>query len=822
MFRASNELNHDLFQATRKWIIRSEASDDPKNLQLAASANRNLQSLGFTLSQEALYRLASLDKDTLVEVYKDLYNSCEDVIGVKELKDAIVFYPNFPEQVMEMDELDHYINQMVHYLGSYVFDETILPDTENAERVELLEGFERKPKVIELGTDQDIINLMHNYMFANNTLPHHKHEMLSRFMNESKIWVSWIAANKIPNKENRIMIADIIMKDDSIPVNVKREHLSDILTDSVDVLRFAAHLSNGKTHTQKVKYKALVWDKNKPRHYEWRTKREKTTIQNDDIVNKVFFKLNRTEEKLVKTLLSTRKDLFTAIWLRPDLFKSLANNISVNDVKHPRLTKAFDNLFHDIHETELGSPVKSPYAIINGAIESVKKNETNAFGDLEHAAGMFPGIFSRNLFHAIDVCHNNTEIQKVCDIYASHGKNVPVRELLKLYNLVEMQSSERVIYMAKQNKYISKPLSESREFSYETKIKIKEAIMLAIKEHFKDCLAINIYIDNTASNLLLPENGERNASKGSALTTGSSYNGRSECNIVRQFIWWTNEEKSRVDIDTAVSFYDADMKPVATCSYYNNKAYIDELNEDNIIAVHSGDIVDGGPTDGPGAAEYIDIDKKIARDAGIKYAILSVSAYSGQPYCNLPNVKFGMMEREGNLDMHIADDPFVFNGRIYEPSTVDMYIDLNSNSKQTIPVIYDIEADKYIWIDKSITGVYGIINPENEKTIETLDLMIKRYAPASNPTPSVSDLFMAYAMATNSNLVSNISEADIVVSMNKDSIDTSLLKENAVVYSAFEMDEISARFMASDVNLLRSEVITTEDIELDSIDELEL
>jgi len=825
MFQTSLELNKVLFQFTRKYVIPGTTLDAPENLQLALTANKNLQSIGFTLSPDAINRLASLERNELISQYNQLYAICKETVGANVVPDATIFYPNFPDQVIEMDEMEHYINQIVHYIGSYVFDETILPETEKAERVALLEGFERKPKIIELGTDNDTLTLMRNFMFANNTLSKSKSDALSLFMKESKEWVKWIATTPIPNKENRISIANVIMKELDIPESVKKEQLQDILRDSVDVLRFAANLSNGKEHTVKYKQKQYVWKKGSPqdKHLEWRTKRRKESIANNDIDGKVYFKLNHSEERLVKSLLNSCRDLFTAVWLRPDLFKSLANNIHVNDMRYPRITKAFDNLFHGERVNELGSPIKSPYAIVNSAIEAVKSKKQDAFAQLESAAISFPGIFSRNLFHTIDVCHNKKEIQTVCDIYGKCCENVPVRELLKIYNLVDVQTQDRVVFMAKQNKYVSVPLSESREFNSETKTMIKDAIFSAIAKQLTGHEAKTIFIDPKTEYLLLPENGERNANKGSVLTTGSSYESNPDCNVVRQFIWWTNSEKERVDIDTAVTFYDVDMKRMTECAYYESKAIVNN----KLMAIHSGDIVDGGTVDGHGAMEAIDIDKTIAREMGAKYAVLSVSSYTSQPYSQLPNVKFGFMEREGELNINDANKyrhsvygPKTFNGEIFEPSTVEFCIDLNSNTKQTIPVVYDIEADKFIWIDKSVNINRGLINPDNNESMETVGLMIKRFCQNTNPTPSVGDLFAAYA-ATGGQLVTNPTEADIIIAMNKDDYADMELKENVDIISAFDMDRISAEFMGGNKELPEVEVVT-ESVESDhDVDDIE-
>ena len=804
MYHASLELKQELFSARHVWAFPSVTETNPKNLQLALTANKNLQAIGFTLSPDAINHLATLDRDELLEQYKQLYATCKASIGADVIPDSTIFYPNFPDQVMEMDELEHYLNQIIHYIGVYAFDETILPETEKDERATLLEGFERKPAVIELGTDMDVMELMRNYMFANNSLSPSKLTTLSRFMNESKEWVKWIATTPIPNKENRIKIADIIMKDENIPEKVKIEQLQDVLRDGVDVLRFAAELSNDRMRTEKVKQQVYVWEKETPRdrHLEWRTKRIKQEIHNTGLNGNVYFKLHRPEQRIIKCLLNSCHDIFTAVWLRPDLFEKLGQHIDAKDEHYLRLKKAFDNLYQGNKVNELGEQIKSPDAIVTAAIEAVRHGDKDSFKQLELAASMFPGVFSRNFFHAVDVCHNKKEIQNVCDIYGKYCDKVPVRELLKLYNLVDIQTDadKRIIYMSNQNKFREEPLPESRDMSENVRAMKKAAIFTAITKALQGHAPMHIYIDPKADRLLLPENGERNASKGSVLTTGSTYDGNPNCNIVRQFIWWTNMEGSfdsyqdRVDIDTAITFFDADMNYITDCYYANHKATANGVT----IAVHSGDIVDGGNANGPGSMEAMDFDKELARSVGARYAVLSVSSYSSQPYCKMPNIKFGFMQREGSLDLSVAGArrPYIFNGEVFEPTTVECCIDLNTNATQTVPVIYDIEADCFIWIDKPIEA-HGIINPHNSKTLETIDFIIKRFSPSMNPTPSVADLFMAYAAANNGTIVDSPEQADLIIAFDKDDCAEVPIKDGARVLSSFEMDVISAEFMSA-------------------------
>ena len=154
-----------------------------------------------------------------------------------------------------------------------------------------------------------------------------------------------------------------------------------------------------------------------------------------------------------------------------------------------------------------------------------------------------------------------------------------------------------------------------------------------------------------------------------------------------------------------------------------------------------------------------------------------------------------------------------FNGKVFEPTTVEFCIDVNANVTQVCPVVYDIEADRFIWIDKSIALEGRCLNPRNEKSMETVDLMIRRFCKNTNPTPSVGDLFAAYA-AVNNNLVDDPTKADIIVTMNKDDYADMELKEGVDIISAFDIDRISAEFMGGNLELPEVD-ISSESIESD-------
>ena len=800
--------------------------DEPENLSLAATACRNLQDIGFTMSPDLLQTFACMDRNRLIQEYNALYKACADQIGKNELQNAMVFYPNFPDEVMSMSDADIFINQLTHYFGAYVLGVTILPDVAPAERTPLLEAFDRSPKIIDLGTRDDVLETARNLAQSNNTLPEAKMKLLEDILDmkltQSKYDdLSQVAAVSarlkffrqllpVPNKENRAALANYVndhLADHLAEDTSTRQLLSEILRDATDVARFAANLSNGRTVKTKQKVQKYVWHNadRSDRHLEWRTVRKDKVIDNKDLSKDTRFKLTSQEKRLVMHLLSKTHDLYTGVWLNPDAFKNLFRSLPLD--KNSHVKEVANNLFTNTKVNEFGAPIRSPYAIVENAIESYGKDPSEKnLQQLDKAVHDFPGVFNRSFLRAVDRTLSPEKTLTpatiaLLEIYQRNCGTTPIRELLKMKNLIsridtdKQKDSFRTIFISSKNEYRDIDPSPYVKWDHSVIEASLDAVQGTIRSKYLgvrefDTVKTVALVPQTKG-LLLPENGERSSSKGAVLASGSFVSGNPEANIMRQFIWWTNGQNNTVDIDTAVTFIDAKGDVIGECAYYQQRAG----RGDRLIAIHSGDIVDGGPVDGKGAAEFLDIDKTKALEAGAKYAVLSVHAYSNQSFSELPNVKFGYMQREGELEDFSNDEvPDIICGEIYEPKTVDICIDLNSNTTQTVPVIYNLETDQIYWLDKPYNVKGNVLrNAASEQSRAAIASMINRLE--TSVTPTVMDLFSAHInYREDLEYTDSIETADIVVCVRPEDV-AGKTKSDAQIISALDIDKISAEWM---------------------------
>ena len=238
-----------------------------------------------------------------------------------------------------------------------------------------------------------------------------------------------------------------------------------------------------------------------------------------------------------------------------------------------------------------------------------------------------------------------------------------------------------------------------------------------------------VYIAEDFVNYIIPYS-QRNASESKKIITRGS-KVKFEGNIIRPFIWWTNMDNKegtytagRVDIDLSVAIIDKDYNVLTHVSYTHTRDHQFEI-------YHSGDITNGGPVDGKGVAEFIDININKAREQGAKYAIVNVLNYTGYKYSEIPHADFGFMVRSESM-----------SGEIFEPSTVENKISLNSASTSCIPVVIDLENKEYIWIDMdgrvggdfrrnetlennlkgTLLSVYGVLNAPRVNMYEVIAL----------------------------------------------------------------------------------------------------
>lgn len=224
-------------------------SNDEPNLELALIDNENLNALGYNLKGEGIVKLAQ-DYTANPEM-TPLY------VKVKEFQpdiEALPMYPNFPIQVLEMDELTFRIHQLVHYLTTYGMEQMLgtevregwLPKTET-----LMEREEDKHllklKTLDYLTSTEINELVIDKLIGR------KERMLPNELIIAKAVVndsrSRESIKEIPFKENIGALYDGILMKGSLESRYEAfAELANILKHPGDVLDLVESLVVGNKY----------------------------------------------------------------------------------------------------------------------------------------------------------------------------------------------------------------------------------------------------------------------------------------------------------------------------------------------------------------------------------------------------------------------------------------------------------------------------------------------------------------------------------------------------------------------------------------------
>lgn len=222
-------------------IISQPSFDDIQadNRQLVYSLNAEMMRLGFVLSHKLMDGLISLPKDKLEKLSKKI------ITCLKKLKGDDVrynpMYPNFPQQVMDMSEIELYFNALMHYWSKGTWK----PESVNLPREFELEN--TKFREIKLVSEDDFAGLFTILLNSNDSLSKEDTDIVQWFLSN---YSDLKYPDSIPYKETLCIIAkDVLSKGGDIRPLIKT---------ATDLLRVITHISDGDVSlTENTKFKSL-------------------------------------------------------------------------------------------------------------------------------------------------------------------------------------------------------------------------------------------------------------------------------------------------------------------------------------------------------------------------------------------------------------------------------------------------------------------------------------------------------------------------------------------------------------------------------------
>lgn len=710
----NNKLNEIILR--RKNSIFVERTDlDPSindyKQALIATAAKNLESMGYTFSSELANEMLNASVNDIIKTATFLTDEIRHKLGGDVEYHPL--YPGFPESVLERSEVTLFFDALAYAISGF----EVLPYDTVHEREAKEEG-ERisKLKQIGLADIESIKEIASNLMASQVAFSQDdKEDLLTIYSNFEKSFIGFIP-KKIPNKENLTWLAAEYMNREAPYKNP----FLDRMNSATDVLRLIVARCGGDTSMAET-----------PK----------------------FGSLPRSETITYAKKIAYMKNAESDIYQRKEIFKRLSERYHFRAIKDDKVQELLNKLYrNDLNRSFLG---KRDEAIEKGNYSELvgmyKRNPGQMGADVAMLARMAAKAEDYGIAKAA-----------LCTNFRENAKKMSTLNLLKVEAMLRGNMEQKDVAIFAPKKGLANPWMQ-----FEKRQALPEDIVTPLvnitRYDLKDRYAKKrpmgkVYIEEKLKDIKIPSQ-QRSDSKGSTgMTYGSKFDLKENVKYLRSFIWWTNSQKCDfVDIDLSAAIYNKDLEKLADISYWDLKG--------GGLGVHSGDIRDGGPVGGRGAAEFIDINlEKLAKQAQKEgyvkeqnknpaYVLFTVRVYSGEDFKDTP-CKFGWMESE-----HAP-------AKTFDITKVEKAIELNTESTRSIPVLFDIEERKMIWLDRNpreisnfrLRDSNGIDAVNNNITYVSSDTVEVKKA-LVNSIPDLYTLMMLHAEARGE-LVSDPKEAD--------------------------------------------------------------
>lgn len=668
------------------------AAAGEKNKQIVATMNKNIEVFGYTMSEALFDKLVHMKAKNREVVYDTLVNGLNELTGANKVYNPM--YPNFPESVMEKDDFELYFNAIVHY---WSFG-TLLPYEEKKERTPLFDT--AKVKVLEAGSFDDLNDIFNNLCASKTSLSKSDVDDMIFILNSAKVTLP----DEIPFKENTACICRLFI---DTGADTDGSLCRKYIKTATDVLRLITAMSDGDVSLAE---------------------------------NTKFRNLKRSERRIIMNLLAgcgnTAEDMnrYAGRWIR--VGEKLHPGEFAKNEHYTKVVQAFDIIRND-------GKIQSFAGKVDAAIAS---------GDVATVVSLLkkrPGEFARRIDFLLRTFDKDADRKAVIMGFASVAKDVSSTVLLQVrehfINKLDGSDNMRVFFPKgnlARSYYVKNDKTETvPEDAMKMVITVCENALVNIYGN-REFLG-KVYIDETLKNYTVPFSLRSAGKTMTAVSRGSRIAIDDSAKIIRPFIWWTNTKDNIIDVDLSVAIFADDWNCLEHVSYNN-------LESDRFGICHSGDIINGGPVDGEGAAEFIDLDIDKALSAGARYAVFNVYNFSNESFLKMEHAAFGFMTRN---DMK--------SGEIFEPSMVKQRMDLASATTTCIPVIFDLKERVFVWCDMALTADhvragFGGINVESNLP----SVVVTCKAMVDVKKPNLYDLFTFNAKARGV-ITDNPDEADI-------------------------------------------------------------
>ena len=573
-------MNEILLRRKNKIILEKGNAVEPNN-QYIVTLMKITESLGFTFSKELFETLQTFEKEDLNKFYLELIPMLKKMVGADVKYNP--FYKNFPEEVMNMSDVELFVNAII----AYWTDCKVLIREEEKERLPLLESPDLK--VIDLGTVEDLQDIFNNLCQSKTSISQTDKEDLEWIFKNMQVKFP----DEIPLKENVALIGKLYLE--NYPLSVSKD-IQKYFKTATDVLRLITAMSDGDIS---------LADNTKFRSFKRKERR---------LLLELLQGCGAIEEDMLR---------YKNKWIRVG---ERLHPSEYNPVQFGKVITAFNKLRNGVKIETFGGKV-------------VKAIETEDYKAALSLLKKRPGELARKLDHLMrSTSDKNLVINTFKDV--ASDVSTPVLLQVKEHFAHRTDKNESRVFFPKGNLAnsfcIENTLADIEQKYCNAIVKICENALI---ENYKskDFLG-NVYVDENIKGYCVPQS-QRSASKGMKnVTRGSRFKIKDDANFIRLGIHWMNElEKGyehRTDIDLSCNFLDENFGYVDHVSWTNLR---------NTYSVHSGDLT-SAPRSTGGSAEFIDINIENALKHGVKYAAVQIYGYTLTKFCDLDDMLFNWQE----------------------------------------------------------------------------------------------------------------------------------------------------------------------------------
>ncbi|WP_324270528.1 hypothetical protein VKN79_01145 [Fusobacterium polymorphum] len=638
------------------YITKNVTNNVNKTLSIEELATliKKFEGYGYIFSKELAIAISKEERNTIIDKLKSVIKVIEDF---KSDKNYTVFYKNFPDEVINMNEIDLYINQILHYWLGYLPSNNENIIKEDVEPSKLV-----KARELNLIDDEMIEKLFVDLLSSNVTLSEQYLDDVCVLTNNKSIKELEKYMECIQMKETLTAVSSYILKKEGVLIgNFKT---------ATDILRLIAKISDVELNNKHI-------------HFAYFSRAE---------LSQLMTKL----ENLQNPMPDIKR--YSKPW--HTFFKLYAKKINFN--KYPKLRKVVDMLFGDIsYITERGK--------IN---EQIKKLPTMSEEDLDNFVKeytVFYGDYIRGILSLLNKAKEN-QYEKLLLGLENCVTKVNTRILFQLYDrVINLQEKDKTVPRLVNSKGKWRKLRESISLSDELLNRVLQIVEDGIKTQLKEKENLGkVYIDKSYKDIMLTTSEKDSNVSLRPMTRGSRIAFNPNAEVLRFFVAWKNlDEKtlkeltpmySRVDVDLSALSFDKDFKFKRVVAYYNQK---------EMGFAFSGDI-----TDAPeGALEYIDIlDLEKLKKKGDRYILMQIRSYNGYTFEEINSVYAGVMELTSNEAKEKKN--------MYS-TAITQGFQIMSPQITTNTILVDLVKFEYVWLDMNMAN-YKVDTFQNSLTYEEI------------------------------------------------------------------------------------------------------